>query len=282
MEYSSSGSRPCEQIRLSRRLSQFFKMNWTEGALYRSSRGKLRKTNSDKQRQKEYFAKAKMRAAEQKEAMKNGPPSISYRQSNPTLPEPPPDTIPVEQISSRGTSYRKGRWGASVPTADDSAKPELLLPTVDQFLKEQAGKGTATDTAASRPHTNAKELENLRQRLLASKDWGASRTRSSIRGIERPRVVSEHADLPQPTEETKEKHGHILRTNRGQYTQQHTSRLRSLRRADVQIRVGSQEKRLTESSIIGSGSLAHVKRDAPTERSHDFARISSGMLLLRT
>ncbi|KAK3951448.1 hypothetical protein QBC32DRAFT_239224 [Pseudoneurospora amorphoporcata] len=275
MEYSSSGSRPCEQIPLSRRLSQFFKMNWTDGTLYRHSRGKLRKANADKQRQKEYFAKAKIRAAEQREAMKNGPPPISYLQSSSALPKLPPGTILTEKKSPHSASHRRGRWGASVPTAEDSAKSELLLPTVDQFLKEQVGEATAIDTAPSQSHTNAKEVERLRQRLLGSKDWGASWIRSPVKVIKRPHLVPEHAGLTQPTRATKEKTAHILQSNWGMYPQQHTSRLRSLSRADVQIRVGSQEKQLEESSTIGSRSFAHVKQDVPIERSRHFMKSSS-------
>ncbi|KAK1780442.1 hypothetical protein QBC45DRAFT_463546 [Copromyces sp. CBS 386.78] len=275
MEYSSSGSRPCEQIPLSRRLSQFFKMNWTEGTLYRHSRGKLRKANADKQRQKEYFAKAKIRAPEQREAMKNGPPPISYFQSSSALPKLPPGTILTEKKSPHSASHRRGRWGASVPTAEDSAKSELLLPTVDQFLKEQVGKATAIDTAPSQSHANAKEVERLRQRLLGSKDWGASRIRSPVKVIKRPHLVPEHAGLTQPTRATKEKTAHILQSNWGMYPQQHTSRLRSLSRADVQIRVGSQEKHLEESSTIGSRSFAHGKQDVPIGRSRHFMKSSS-------
>ncbi|KAA8630414.1 hypothetical protein SMACR_06608 [Sordaria macrospora] len=275
MEYSSSGSRPYEQTPLSRRLSQFFKMNWTEGTLYRHSRGKLRKANADKQRQKEYFAKAKIRAAEQREAMENGPPPISYLQSNSALPEPHSDTNVPERNSSYGTSHKRRGWGASVPTAEDSAKSEYLLPTVDQFLKEQAGKATTTDTAPSRSNTNAKEVERLRQRLLASKDWGAGRSRPPVQVNELPRLVPEQASLTQPTRATKEKPAHILQSNRGMYPQQHTSRLRSLRRVDVQVRVGSQEKQLKESSTISSGSFGHARQDAPTERNRHFMRSSS-------
>ena len=285
MEYTSSGSRPCEQLRLSQRLSKFFKMNWTEGTLYRHSRGKLRKANVEKQRQKEYFAKAHIRAAEQREAMKNGPPPVSYLQPNSALPEPHLDTtVPKQnsQNSSYSASRRRGRWGASVPTAGDSAKPEHLLPTVDQFLKEQAGKDTATDTAASRSHSSAKDVERLRQRLLTSKDWGVSRMRSPTKVIKRPRHEPEHAGLTQPTKATKEKPTHILQSNRGMYPQQHTSRSRSLRRADVQIHVGSQEKQLAQSSATGSRSFSQAKQDAPVKRSRHFMRSPSGMLLSRT
>ena len=281
MEYSSSGSRPCEQLFLSRSLSQFFNMNWTEGSLHRHSRGKLRKVSAEKQRQKEYFAKAHIRAAEQREALKNGPPPISYLQPMPALPETTPATFFPEQNSSHGASHRRGRWGASVSAADDSATSEHLLPTVDQFMKEQAIKATTTDTAPFPLHTNTKDVEKLRQKLLASKDWGTSRIRSPVQVAKPPRSVPERAGAIQPTRVPKEKPAHILQSNRVSVPQKRTSRLRGLRRGDVQIRVGSQEKQLHESSTIGNRSFVHPKQNASAEKSRHFVRRSSGMSLPR-
>ncbi|KAK3494103.1 hypothetical protein B0T13DRAFT_504478, partial [Neurospora crassa] len=274
MEYSSSGSRLCEQPFLTRRLSKFFKMNWTEGTLYRHSRGKLRKANAEKQRQKEYFAKAHIRAAEQREARKNGPPPISYLEPGSALPEPPTDAFPPKQNSAHGVPHRRGRWGASVPTAEDTPKSEHLLPTVDQFLEEQVGKATSTNTAPSQLLPKGTQVERLRQRLLASKDWGASRLQSPVQVHNRPRPMPPHVGPTQPTRTMEEKPTHIVQSNRGLYPQKHTSRLPFLRGADVQIRVGSQEKQL-KSSTIGSGSLAHQKQNASTEESRHFMTSAS-------
>ncbi|KAK3499902.1 uncharacterized protein B0T23DRAFT_401412 [Neurospora hispaniola] len=249
-------------------------MNWTEGTLYRHSRGKLRKANAEKQRQKEYFAKAHIRAAEQREARKNGPPLISYLEPGSALPEPPTDAFPPKQNSAHGVPHRRGRWGASVPTAEDTPKSEHLLPTVDQFLKEQVGKATSTNTAPSQLLPKGTQVERLRQRLLASKDWGASRIQSPVQVHNRPRPMPPHVGPTQPTRAMEEKPAHIAQSNRGLYPQKHTSHLPFLRGADVQIRVGSQEKRL-KSSTIGSGSLAHQKQNASTEKSRHFMTSAS-------
>lgn len=282
MEYSSSGSRPCEPLLLSRRLSKFFKMNWTEGTLYRHSRGKLRKANVEKQRQKEYFAKAHIRAAEQKEAMKHGPPPISYLQPNTTLPKPSPDTLHSENVSFHSASQRRGRC-ASAPKAENPPKSEHLLPTVDQFLKEQIGKATSTDTAPPRSDTYAGEVERLRQRLLASKDWSASRIRPPVQVKKQPQVVPEHIPTARPMRATRERPVHFPQSNSILCPQDNnTSRSRSLRRTDVQIRVGSQEKRLRESSTIGRESFAHKRQDARPETSRHIMRDSSGMSFPKT
>ncbi|KAK3402942.1 hypothetical protein B0T20DRAFT_428738 [Sordaria brevicollis] len=277
MQSSSSGSRSCEPILLSRRLAKLFKMNWTEGTLYRHSRGKLRKANMDKQRQKEYFAKAHIRAAEQREAMKNGPPPVSYLQPNLTLPGPSPDALHADNVSSHGSSHLGRRWGASVPTAENPPKPEHLLPTVDQFLKEQVGKAASTDTVPRLSDTSAGEVERLRQKLLASKDWGATRIRTSVQVNKQPQAIPEHVPTARDMRATKEKPAQIPLSISALYPQKITSGPRSLRRTDVQIRVGSQEKRLSESSSLGRGSFTHKVQGARPERSRHFMRDSSGI-----
>jgi len=48
-------------------------MNWTEGTLFRHSRRSIRKPNADRQRQKEYFARAHARAVESGDPIRRAP-----------------------------------------------------------------------------------------------------------------------------------------------------------------------------------------------------------------
>ncbi|KAK3308035.1 uncharacterized protein B0T15DRAFT_94772 [Chaetomium strumarium] len=146
-------------------------MNWTEGALYRHKRGRLRKVNPDRQRQKEYFARARARNAEQKAAVENGPPPISYLQNSSPLSR-------RSQTSNRSASSA-GRH-ASRPPSRRTAEPDRKwckvtastphdtpLPTISRFLQEYSG---AVESAASPIQYDEEALERMRQKLLAKKD----------------------------------------------------------------------------------------------------------------
>ncbi|SPQ21053.1 363e5b5e-3334-457f-99c9-ef421b092efa [Thermothielavioides terrestris] len=145
-------------------------MNWTEGTLYRHNRGRLRKANPARQRQKEYFARARARAAEQKAARENGPPPISFLQNSSPLSW-------RSQASNRSAST-VGRHGSQTPSrrrteADrkrlraTAPTDDTPLPTISRFFQERSGGG---ETAQPLVQYDEEALERMRQKLLAKKD----------------------------------------------------------------------------------------------------------------
>lgn len=148
-----------------------FIMNWTEGSLYRHNRGRLKKVNPARQRQKEYFARARARAAELKAAAENGPPPISYLQSS--SPSSRRSHVSNRSGSSAGcrqsrTPSRrridsdKKRVKTTTSTLDDSP-----LPTISRFFQGGSDAGGVTHFQAE---YDEEALERMRQRLLARKD----------------------------------------------------------------------------------------------------------------
>jgi hypothetical protein len=144
-------------------------MNWTEGTLYRHNRGRLRKVNPARQRQKEYFARARVRTAEKKEAAENGPPPIPFLQYS---------DAPSSQNSH--ASNRSGSSGHRAPQTPGrrrtepsrkrtktTAKEDTPLPTISRFFQEQSSGKNVTHPQAQYDEA---ALERMRQKLLAKKD----------------------------------------------------------------------------------------------------------------
>jgi hypothetical protein len=143
-------------------------MNWTENTLYRHNRGRLRKINPARQRQKEYFARARARKAEQKAAKENGPPSVPYfRRFDPSSSQ-------LSHGSNRSSS--SGRRPSQTPTrlretprTQTKTEPTegVPLPTISHFFQERAaGQGVSNPTA----QYSEEALERMRQKLLSKKD----------------------------------------------------------------------------------------------------------------
>ncbi|KAK0754620.1 hypothetical protein B0T18DRAFT_40664 [Schizothecium vesticola] len=101
-------------------------MNWTEGTLYRHSRGRLRKTNPARQRQKEYFARARLRLAQQRETLETGPPS--------SLSRPPPRSSPAPSQCSHTSRRSRSSSTAQTPQKEthrqvDASRKRLRVPS---------------------------------------------------------------------------------------------------------------------------------------------------------
>ncbi|KAK4127339.1 hypothetical protein N657DRAFT_206420 [Parathielavia appendiculata] len=146
-------------------------MNWTEGKLYRHSRGRLRQANPARQRQKEYFARARARAAELKAAEKNGPPPISFLQYSDT-----PSSQRSHASNKSGSS--SGRTGSQTPNrrrAESGRKrdkmtvktEDISLPTISRFFQEHSGGDGSNSSIAEYDEA---ALERMRQKLLAKKE----------------------------------------------------------------------------------------------------------------
>jgi hypothetical protein len=144
-------------------------MNWTEGNLYRHNRGRLRKANPVRQRQKEYFARARARAAEQKTARENGPPPIWFLQGS------SPVSRRFQGSGKSGSSAaRHGSRTPSCRRTDDRKRSKVTataedspLPTISRFFQEISDQ---KDVAHPPIQYDEDALERMRQKLLAKKD----------------------------------------------------------------------------------------------------------------
>ncbi|KAH6641621.1 hypothetical protein F5144DRAFT_140727 [Chaetomium tenue] len=143
-------------------------MNWTEGNLYRHNRGRMRKINPARQRQKEYFARARARAAEQKVAEENGPPPISFLQhcntpSSQRSHASNKSDSPSGRRASLTPSRRRAEPGRKRHKAAATTE-DTPLPTISRFFQERAG-GQAVPS--SEVEYDEEALERMRQKLLA-------------------------------------------------------------------------------------------------------------------
>ncbi|KAK4149716.1 hypothetical protein C8A00DRAFT_37685 [Chaetomidium leptoderma] len=146
-------------------------MNWTEGTLYRNNRGRLRKANPARQRQKEYFARARARAAEAKAAEENGPPPISFLQYSDSPSSQRSNASnksgsSAGRRSSQAPGRRRTEVGRKRPRTTVKAE-DTPLPTISRFFQERS----VGEEAANPPVQYDEEaLERMRQKLLAKKD----------------------------------------------------------------------------------------------------------------
>ena len=147
------------------------KMNWTEGALYRHNRGRLRKVNPARQRQKEYFARARARLIESKAAQEKGPPPVSYLQQS----DSPSSQRSRSSQRSGSSAGRRASQTSNRRRAESTRKrPKIMgptddmsLPTISRFFQERSD---GTDAAATQVKYDEEALERMRQKLLAKKD----------------------------------------------------------------------------------------------------------------
>ena len=147
------------------------KMNWTEGALYRHNRGRLRKANPARQRQKEYFARARARLIESKAAEENGPPPISFLQQSDS---PSSQRSRGSHRSGSSAGRRASQTSSRRRTESTRKRPstmgptdDMALPTISRFFQERSG---GTDAAVTQVKYDEEALERMRQKLLAKKD----------------------------------------------------------------------------------------------------------------
>jgi hypothetical protein len=226
-------------------------MNWTEGTLYRHSRGRLRKTNPARQRQKEYFARARLRFAQQKETLENDLPS--------SLVHPPPQSSPApsryfhasrrsRSLSAAHTPQKEthmevdaSRKRPRVPSVSIEPRPP---PSISRFFDKLSSKNGTSEPAA-RPQYDDAALERMRQRVLA-RDWGTGKLLKHAPAWKRPRLSPGRPteDIPGTSNDT---------THRQDCRED--PRIRKLQRGDVRIRVGSQEQRLWQTSTADTATL---------------------------
>ncbi|KAK3365832.1 hypothetical protein B0T24DRAFT_636934 [Lasiosphaeria ovina] len=230
------------------RAAGFFAMNWTEGKLYRSTRGRLRKANPARQRQREYFANARARAAEVKNSVENGPPSISFLRSSSSLSRRSrasnKSVSSAERHASQPATQKQADPPRKRPKITDTAR-ESPLPTISRFFEQQSAQGIgAPGPVDTQPEYDGQALERMRQKLLAKKDWRLSRRSISGPAKNRPKQVSDSQASGNKTsgeaiQDVQKRASHIARGGHGHLKRRHEP----LSRQDMVVRIGSQEGR---------------------------------------
>ena len=233
-------------------------MNWTEGTLYRHSRGRLRKTNPARQRQKEYFARARLRFAQQRgEIVENGPPVSLLR---PPRSSPAPSQYPHISRKSRSSSVARTPQREAHRQADVSKKrsrvPSVSIeprppPSISRFFEEVSARHGGTGSATQFQY-NEEALECMKQRVLA-RDWGIGKYFKLAPVSKRPRLSprSPTGDIP----DTRNDNTLHRDPAPGRPDGRGVPRIRKLQRDDVRIQVGSQEKRLWQTSTANTATL---------------------------
>lgn len=142
------------------------RMNWIDGDLHRSKRGRLRKVNPAKQRQKEYFARIRAHA-EEREAARNDGRRSSSRQTVILAHQPSPQ--PGRRGSSSGipNQYSPGHEEAieqlrsffKVPARQDSHGSATHQPL------EQPPRNRGSETLLAK--YGEEKLKEMRLKFLA-------------------------------------------------------------------------------------------------------------------
>ncbi|GAB1315051.1 hypothetical protein MFIFM68171_05261 [Madurella fahalii] len=213
-------------------------MNWTEGTLYRHNRGRLRKANPARQRQKEYFARARARAAELRAAAENGPPPISFLQQS-SSPLSRHSRASNKSGSSAGrrssrTPSRPGIESGRRRIKTTAAPDDSPLPTISRFFQELSRGADATNP----PGTVRDPLPSL--------------------AMKRPRLAPENPRLDKASDTgvpgARIRPSHIVGAERRSLRHIRQVHAYPLRRGDVMVQIGNQEKRPGESSSIDRSS----------------------------
>ncbi|KAK4670271.1 uncharacterized protein QC763_210230 [Podospora pseudopauciseta] len=246
-------------------------MNWIDGDLHRSKRGRLRKVNPAKQRQKEYFARIRAQA-EEREAARNDGRRSSSRQTVILAHQPSPQ--PGRRGSSSGiqNQYSPGHEEAieqlrsffKVPARQDSHGSATHQPL------EQPLRNRGSETLLAK--YGEEKLKEMRLKFLA--DLGRDPTPDPLKRRRRP----EPPPRPDPW-----LHAPVVRHGPGNAPSHADPRKRKLDlsvpaigRDAVKIRVGSQQKRLgAEGSAISGWSTIRTASQARTEKTSHPARPSS-------
>jgi hypothetical protein len=194
-------------------------MNWSEGNLYRSKQGKLRKANPARQRQKEYFAQARIRASQREETTQSPRPS----------------------------------WSLEDTAASSNVRPNLRLPspkshlfqTPEEFMAEQAAIARGEAAAEEIPRVSRENLQKLLQRVQVLAERHQSRPGPPLYARESP--LQRSAESPQKSRTSIGAQDRLLDKEQRRKRKEEERR-RKLRRGDVRIQVGSQEVGLDHNS----------------------------------
>src|SRR4051812_36918333 len=164
-------------------------MNWTESALYRSSRRSLKKPNAPRQRQREYFARTRARAAGVID------PVLDARLT------PPPRSSPVASRRSHGSS----RSHSSRQSASSSGRRHSGLAAA-KLAEELRRRIAPTPVPSAGPFQSVSQFlaeradPAIREQLASNiRNTGISRLRViGDRGLSRPQSPASTKHPPQP------------------------------------------------------------------------------------
>ncbi|KAK3326341.1 hypothetical protein B0H66DRAFT_588957 [Apodospora peruviana] len=257
MSVTGSGLLPWEENILRGKVSRFFNtMNWTDGKLHISRGGKFKKANEKRLRQKEYFARAPERAAEQR-AFAENPPQISLLQSP-----------PASHLSCH--FRRSGYFGSSPPRPPTtnkqtdrprkrsraaSTREDVSITGIIRSLQQDNTTKPGDRSGPTKAKHDEEDLEQRRRKLLALKSWfPGPHPPPPVPARKRRRLSPTH---PVPVEADRKARATLPHISNGQEVVQKYQRgygAPALRRDDVKIRIGSQEKRLGDSSSIAKSS----------------------------
>ncbi|KAK3377964.1 hypothetical protein B0H63DRAFT_231189 [Podospora didyma] len=277
MENLSSDALQWEQILSSPQASGYFAMNWTGGTIYRQSRTRLRKPDPSRQRQQE-FLKARARAAKQKDSTdREYQPGTFCRSSS---------SLSRQSRASNKSGHSAGQHAAQAtarPSSEQARKrPRVLasnpgdfpLPTPAQFMEHYNARERGELPPLS--ERGQKEYNRNVKKALAKEDpWGFR--------LKRPASPTppkkSRARRPSGQVESQAKTGlppHIIRDEKNILRCKLDPRTDGIRREDVVVRVGSQEKRPLVSSSAGRSHAASSVRMPPdNERHHASGKTSS-------
>ena len=251
-------------------------MNWTDAKTNRLSRGA--RAAGGRQKRPRVLASFAGPQTHVKEPENNIAPTIglppparrsSSRSSRLSRASRTSNSLPSSPF--RHASGRGARTGAEKsrkrPRAN-SGYTDANLTTVENFFRDDPARDHNTGPISYHPQGhNGKTIDDLRKELLAREDWGLTRAKPTPSSRKRPREAARDTGLsdvqggghPAPPLTT----GHARSKPRHQRVEP------IIHREDVRIRVGSQDKRLGDSSILGETrpafSTASLKRGPQVE-----------------
>ncbi|KAK0727142.1 hypothetical protein B0T26DRAFT_764726 [Lasiosphaeria miniovina] len=148
----------------------FIAMNWTEVKLHRSTRGRLRKANPARQRQREYFANARARAAEVKNSSAQG-----VGAPGPVGTQPEYDDQALERM--RQKPLAKKDWGVS--------RRSILGPAKNRPNQVSDNRASGNKTSGEAVQDVQKRRATLHESELEARKGDLKRLREAIQPTNR-------------------------------------------------------------------------------------------------
>jgi len=235
-------------------------MNWTEGTLHRTGRRRPGKRYTARSRQRNQFAQARRRVSVEKHTLSPAPGSspAASRYSNDSC------------LSHSSPERRISREELMMP---DFLKNQLRtqfeespLLSISQFFTNQEAEARGEAPKSGRRKYDEQDIEYARRRLLDSKDWGVR-----VKPVSPPKrsrhFAANRASPDVPQVGNKAEWASLKRRQE--------MRARKTRCSDIRIQVGSQEKRLGDTSTTYQ-SLAQRLHDLvspPSRRTPPVGRV---------
>lgn len=217
------------ELALAHNFSRSLTMNWTGSTLHRTSRRKPGKGYTACSRQRNQFAQARRHVSAEKHT-----------------PSPAPGSSPApsrhSNVSRRSHSSTERRISHEELMMPDFIRSQLRaqseespLLTISQFLASQEAEARGEGQTNSRHKYDERGIERARRKLLASKDW--SIRVKPVSPPKRSRHFAANRASPGAPQGANKAAWESMKRRQEIWA-------RKIRRSDIRIRVGSQEKRL--------------------------------------